>query len=201
MPSPARTRGEYAKTEARRREIVEAAFSVFSAMGYQGSSMRAIADRAGMTQPGMTHHFANKDELLAAVLELRDERSFEAFDLIGSSGLESLRGFVRLVEQNQRERELVELHCMLSAEATRSDHPAHTYFQHRYEALIERARASFEALQREGELRDGVDPGVAAVGVIAHVDGLQIQWLLDPSRLDMVASLRAYLRLLVRSEV
>lgn len=58
------TKGE--RTAAR---ILDAAESVFAEAGFQGASLRAIARRAGIQQPGLYNHFASKRDLYAAVLD------------------------------------------------------------------------------------------------------------------------------------
>jgi ubiquinone biosynthesis protein COQ9 len=63
-------RGPYAKTEEKRRVILDAALEVFAKSGYRSGSIRDIADRVGMSEAGLLHHFPNKSALLAAVLPL-----------------------------------------------------------------------------------------------------------------------------------
>ena len=74
-PRRGRPRGSYAKTEGRRQEILAAAFEVFSTSGYRSGSLKDVADKVGLTQAGLLHHFPNKEALLEAVLTLRDEES------------------------------------------------------------------------------------------------------------------------------
>ncbi len=50
--------------EDRRREILEAAREIFSAKGYERSSMAEIAGRVGVVEGTIYKHFANKRELL-----------------------------------------------------------------------------------------------------------------------------------------
>lgn len=52
-----------------RRAILAAARSSFAARGFAGSSTRAIAGRAGVTQPLIHHYFGTKDALFTGVLE------------------------------------------------------------------------------------------------------------------------------------
>src|SRR3954452_23727003 len=75
--SQAKARGPYAKTAARRADIVRAARDSFAEHGYVQSSLRGIAERAGITHTGLLHHFSTKDELLAAVLAQRDSEEWE----------------------------------------------------------------------------------------------------------------------------
>jgi len=188
-------RGAYAKTAARRQEILEAGMDVFATNGFRSGSIREIAEVVGMSQAGLLHHFSNKNELLAGVLELRDDRARDYVDTEAAAGIETIRGFVRLIEYNAREKPgLVELHCVLSAEATSPEHPAHDYFVRRYIYVGSILNEAFGAMRDAGQLAAGIDPASAARGMIAMSDGLQVQWLLDPSTIDMAQEMRNYLR-------
>ncbi len=58
-----------ARNEATRDEILQAAIATFRDEGYKGASMRKIADRLGVTAPGIYYYFKNKQDLLASCLE------------------------------------------------------------------------------------------------------------------------------------
>jgi AcrR family transcriptional regulator len=58
------TKGE--RTAAR---ILDAAEAVFAERGFEAASLREIARRAGLQQPGLYNHFASKRDLYAAVLD------------------------------------------------------------------------------------------------------------------------------------
>lgn len=85
---------------------------------------------------------------------------------------------------------------MLSAEATAPGHPAHDYFTERYDWLRSVLADSFERMASAGQLRAGVEPAAAARSTVAVMDGLQLQWLLDPASVDMAADLSAHFRAL-----
>ena len=74
------------------------------------------------------------------------------------------------------------------------DHPAHDYFEQHYGMARGYAAESFHALADRGELREGVDPDLAALNFVALMDGLQVQWLSNRARVDLVEALRSYLR-------
>ncbi|WP_241965048.1 TetR family transcriptional regulator C-terminal domain-containing protein [Microbacterium telephonicum] len=59
-----------------------------------------------------------------------------------------------------------------------------------------RRRASFSRLQQDGELRRDLDPQRVGQLVTAMMDGLQLQWLLDPDAVDMVGLFEDFLHLL-----
>ncbi|TWG02888.1 TetR family transcriptional regulator [Streptomyces brevispora] len=74
-------------------------------------------------------------------------------------------------------------------------HPAREFFTHHYTQV----RASMAAMLRTefGErLPGGLTPERAAPLLIATMDGLQYQWLLDPEAVDMPAAFQDFLRLL-----
>jgi len=198
---PSRPRGEYAKTSARRHEILTAAVDVFSSAGFHKGSLRDVAERAGLSQAGLLHHFPSKSHLVEAVLTWRDEQSRSRFER-KNAGVDLLRAAVELIDYNQRETpQLVELFATLAAEATSSDHPAHDYFARRYQWVIGYMRGGFERAARDGDLRPGVDPASAARTLVALMDGLQVQWLYDRDSVDMAAEVRRYVQSLLSVEL
>ena len=162
----------YAKGAARREEILRVALEVFTGGGYHGSSTREIAARVGLSEAGLFHHFGSKQQLLAAVLEARDARdALDADDPVA--------GLVELVRRNAGAPELVRLFAVTSAEATAPDHAAHDGFAARYARLCALLAAALG------------DPAHARL-VVGAGDGLQVQWLYDPS-IDMAADLELLL--------
>ncbi|MGM1062803.1 TetR/AcrR family transcriptional regulator [Saccharothrix sp. Mg75] len=189
--------GGYLKGRIRREDIITAAVAVYGEAGYHGSSLREIAKRAGITHAGLLYYFPTKEALLAAVLERRDTEDAERERLEAPPGLDVLRHFLALAEHNTRHPGIVDLYSRLAAEAVAPDHPAHSYFVDHYRMAREGVLDSFRALAERGELRDGIDPRQAALAFIALMDGLQVQWLTTPDEVDLVGSLRFYLRALL----
>jgi AcrR family transcriptional regulator len=56
--------------DQRRAVIVEAAGRLFGERGYDGTSTRQIADAVGIKQPSLFHHFASKQAIMEALLDL-----------------------------------------------------------------------------------------------------------------------------------
>lgn len=201
MTDPGRLRGSYAKTAGRRREILEAGIDVFSSNGFRSGSIREIAERVGISQAGLLHHFPSKTDLLAEVLRLRDEKAQQFLRLDTSPGITTLRELIELITHNATVPGLVELHCVLSAEATSPDHPAHGYFVERYDRTVRSMADAFEQIEHDGQLAPGLTPQSAARGVVAMSDGLQVQWLLAPDALSMADEMRRYIQLLITVEL
>jgi AcrR family transcriptional regulator len=174
--SPARPRGPYAKTSQRREEILRAAREVFAERGYEAASVRQVAARVGISEAGLTHHFATKSELLAAVLQARGQ---EDADRWGSGGAIPPEHLVDLVAHNSTRPEIVRLFTKLTAEATSLNSPVHEHFAERYAGLRRRTAEQIRRAQGQGEMRADVDADVAAQVLLAVMDGLQVQWLYD----------------------
>lgn len=66
--APARRTQEERSTETRGR-LVEAAIRVLDESGYANLTISKIAQKAGLTNGAMQHHFASRGELLVAVLD------------------------------------------------------------------------------------------------------------------------------------
>jgi AcrR family transcriptional regulator len=192
-PRRSRPRGSYAKTGARRQEILAAAFEVFSTSGYRAGSLKDVADKVGLSQAGLLHHFPSKEALLEALLTLRDEDSFERLGTADAKGMDLLRSVVELTRYNTTIPGLVSLYCVLSAEATDPEHPAHEYFLRRYAWVRDIFSQAFTEVRDQGQLRPGVRPLAATRQLIALMDGLQVQWLLDKESVDMVVEVIAFL--------
>jgi AcrR family transcriptional regulator len=75
-----------AATNARMR-ILAAAFECFCEFGYEKSSMKRIAARAGVSQPLLHHHFDTKERLLqSAIGEMAADMFSTAADLLPQQG-------------------------------------------------------------------------------------------------------------------
>ena len=57
-----------ARGDQARAQIIQAAYRLFVSQGYHGTSMRQIAQEAGIALGGIYNHFPNKDALFAGVL-------------------------------------------------------------------------------------------------------------------------------------
>lgn len=185
-------RSPYRKSAARRAEILEAAQQVFGHSGWRSGSLREVAAAAGISQAGLLHHFPSKGALLIALLEWRDELA-QKF-LAGRPGLETMANTVTVLDNNIVHRDAIEMFCVLSAEATDPEHPAHAFFVGRYARQSVQVTAAFEQMRESGQLRPGVDPAEVASLTISVMDGLHLRWLLDPASVDVTEGFLAHLR-------
>lgn len=171
-----------------RDRILDTALRVFAKTGYYGTSLRDIAAECNLTHPALLYHFGNKADLLAAVLERRDTLDLERMQFADITADNADQMLVDLVLHNVSVPGLAQLHTQLAAEATDPEHPAHAWVVNRYRALHERSKQAFIG---RGMSEEQVDAEVTLM--IAMIDGLQVQWLLDPERVDMAALITHYL--------
>src|SRR5512140_3277022 len=70
---------------SRQAEILEAARDLFLASGLSGVTMRRVASKVGVSATAIYRHYADKDDLLKAVVDLGRER-FSTFLVRGLKG-------------------------------------------------------------------------------------------------------------------
>jgi AcrR family transcriptional regulator len=101
-----RKRAAHLGPERRRPELLDAALRLFLERGYDGTSMQAVADEAGVTKPVVYAAFDGKDALFRALLAREEERilaeiqgAFENADLSDpeTTLTEGFTGFLRAV--------------------------------------------------------------------------------------------------------
>lgn len=183
----ARPKGDQAATAARRQAILDAGLIIFGGAGFNGGTLKQVAEMVGMTEAGILHHFKTKSQLLLAVLEHRDDVSNEWFNDSIQNSLAFAANWLQLLEYNMSHPGIVELYTILSGEATSASHPAHGYFQERYKTVQHFTEVNMRGMHETGCFKPGTpDAFTMAVSLTALSDGLQVQWLLDRS-LNMLA--------------
>lgn len=189
-------RGEYAKSEQRRREIIAAAVDVFSESGFRDGALRDVADRAGITHAAIRYHFPTKVDLLEAVLRWRDDRALAVGSASHPDGIGVLRAWLAEIRHNRETPGLVTLEVTLSAEAATPDHPAYDHFARHDRIAIKLLQRAFGQIQEQGHLVEGCSPDDAAQLVAGATMGLQALWIRNRS-IDVADELMRLLQLLV----
>lgn len=193
--SPRRTQAE--RTRVSRERIIQSATEAFAQKGFRGAKMADIAKAADLTEPGLLHHFSSKTHLLMEVLKERDRIDSERMcATLQKNGNHFLEAGIELVEHNQTVPGLVQLFNLLVAESISLDHPAHEFFIERYQRERGHWVQAIAQAQQAGEVRSDIPAGTLAVLIFAMMDGLQVQWLLEPETVDMAGSFRVLLDLL-----
>ncbi|WP_236602467.1 TetR/AcrR family transcriptional regulator [Microbacterium sp. 8M] len=176
----------------KRAEILDAALEVIAENGSRGALIRHIAERVGLTQAGLMHHFRSRDELFCAIIQARDERD-EARYARAPVGID---GFLAVIEHNQHVPGLVQLFAEYAAEVAGDPrHPSREFFHRRYDALREALAGDVRIAQGSGQISPDACAADIAEQMIVAADGLQVQWLMDRN-VDMAGRLRQLWRTL-----
>lgn len=203
-PAPPRQEPESTTTPAsvgtpssgasRRDGIIDAATSLLLTHGYSGTSMQAFAAAAGIAKGTLFHHYATKDELVRAVLQ----RSAEVADTLadatreaqGADRLRHLPAHWRTVCEEADE--LVNLHVVLSAEASSAGHPLHADFRDHFADLVAHCTDAFRDAEADHQLRGTGQPRTEAVRLVSLWEGLQVLSRFDAS-IDLAGEIAAHL--------
>jgi AcrR family transcriptional regulator len=111
-----RKRAPHLGPARRRPEVLDAALKLFLQSGYDGTSMQAVADEAGVTKPVVYACFNSKDELFRALLAREEERivgeiqgAFANADLSDpeTTLIEGFTGFLRAVGESPEVYKLI----------------------------------------------------------------------------------------------
>lgn len=185
-----RRRGPGVGTPTRRAQIVDAALASFAEHGYERASLRDIAARAGLTHAALLRHFSGKEELLPAALAQREAHEEELARQIMDADLPGEQILSAVLADEFADSDFQRNWLSLSVAATAPDHPAHAFFTGRRERM--RTRFSDGPLPMADSEHLTADEKVTLV--LAMVDGLRIQALLDPSR-DALGLLTQFMRI------
>jgi AcrR family transcriptional regulator len=191
-------RGPYRTGIKRRRDILAAAAEVFGQYGYAGGSLRQIADQVGVTSAALIRHFGSKEALLIALLEYWNEETRHVTAGLDRTGLDFFDALEEVMEYHTTHRGLLELFLTVTVEASNPDHPARDFITDRYKTLVSQGTAALGEAVRVGDVRPLTpqEQEWEVRGLFAAMDGIEMQWMLDPE-LDLVAAFRyTYARIL-----
>ena len=82
------------KGEHTRQEILQSAYLLFLENGFHGTSMRQIAQGAGIAVGGIYNHFASKDDIFVAVLLARHP-IFDILPALNAAEGQNIESFIR----------------------------------------------------------------------------------------------------------
>ncbi|MER5430010.1 TetR/AcrR family transcriptional regulator [Streptomyces sp. NPDC002588] len=162
---------------ARREEILEAALEVLADRGFKGTSIDAVAERAGLTRQGVLHYFPSKKRLLLEVLNLRNQVNRE--NLADRRLGEDWAGdFAETVAFEQHHPSFARVHSVVLAEAVTGQEPARGYVRERCRTLQD--HLTEHIVQRYGDrVPSGLEARTAATALFAFIEGIHQLWLVD----------------------
>lgn len=157
---------------SRRDEILAIAARGFATSGFEGCSVRDIAERANILSGSLYHHFASKDAMVVEILARYWDQLFTAYrevTMAGAAPDETLRGLViaslEVAERCPHEVRILhqDWHYLVSIADDLDERMA----------LVERAFVDvIEAGVAQGVFRDDIDPAIVyrtIMGAVAWV--------------------------------
>ena len=179
----AKPRFERHEADVRRKSLIEATLESLKRHGHEGLSIRRISAEAGVSIGLINHHFPNKNALVA-----------EAYRHFNSQLVAGICAAVEDVPQEPRERLRAIFKATFSPPNLNRDvlavwivlwglyhHSSEIQAVHdeAYGGYMSLLRAELAGLQKaNGKLR--LNLRLAAIGLQALLDGLWLEWCLDP---------------------
>jgi TetR/AcrR family transcriptional regulator len=150
-----RTRAEQSRARATRLSILAAALLEFADKGFEGASIRSIAERTGLQHPLITYHYPSKDALWRATAEYAFEQIREKWDKSGpelssAAPIDRLRAEYRTVFYYTAA--FPEFHRFMRQEATYDNPRLRWVAETLLAPLIDRLLPQIRAAQRDGDL-------------------------------------------------
>lgn len=163
--------------DLRRSELIEAAIHVIAERGFEQTTVRDVAKRAGASTGSVNYHFGNKNELLRSALWYSDRRFREELwrrlaDEEGS--VAKLRKLVALCLVDEEERtELLKVLVDFWQQAIRKKEFGEL-FDRENAAWIDELSEIFELGLANGELSFSGSVRDEAIGLSSMIDGLSL---------------------------
>jgi len=195
-----RTKSE---SEETRQRIMDAAETVFVEIGVSRASMEKIAAEAGVTRGAIYWHFANKQELLGAIIRrvhgIHDAVVARAFE----GGAEPLRSVldwgmevIELFATDDHTRKVYKI-VVTRCEYVGEMQEALVWQQEMHEAMDANFRRAFEAAEADGQLGRGWTACSASMTLRCFMSGMLDNWLRYEFDANLAETLRAALECLV----
>ena len=180
------------KAEETRCRILDAAERVFVEKGVSNTSLAQLAEAAGVTRGAIYWHFTNKADLFDAMMSRVILPMEEMAARAGDNDLEDPLAHVRACALNVLEHLTTDAQCQRVFEicchkveyVDEMVQVRQRHIEARNNCLKHMERGLRNAANK-GLLASSVNPRLAAVGLHALVDGLIVNWVLDPAYLPL----------------
>lgn len=175
------------EAQATRNQIIDTAERSFNAKGVTRTSLADIADAAGVTRGAIYWHFKNKADLFQAMVDRvalpMEEMVRAAGDEAAEDPLQRVRAACVYVlrktasdPQLRRVLEIAFFKCEIDEDIKQL---VGRQMECRCEGMEMFQKALRNAMRR-GQLPKHVDVRAATIGLMAFIDGLLYNWLLQP---------------------
>ncbi len=174
-------------TAIRREQIVQAALEIVAAQGLRGLSVGAVARRVGLVPSGIYRHFASKDAILEAVLDLLEERLLANVRDVCQETPDALERLRRLLVRHAHfVREGRTIPRLIFSDDVHSGRPQRRL---RVQRILGKYLGQIRRLvrqgQRQGQIDAALDPQTVAMLLLGIMAPAAAYWHLTGGRFDM----------------
>lgn len=157
----------------RRAEILQAAERIFLAYGYEGATIRRIADEVGVSSTALYMHFRDKREMLIEICQDAFEKLLKQNTEIGAMDINPvarvrrmLDAYMRFAFDNPNAYQLV--YCSTHPDLGEEDVGIRVLSERCYDLFVDAVRATADAGRLKGDIELAAQASWAAChGVVA----------------------------------
>ncbi len=186
--------------DAKRAELLKAVTTVIAEEGYANASLRKVAQRAGYTTGAVTYYFANKDELITALVESRFDR-YDAMLEVAREQPDIPALIRRWLAMTTGDSQYWPVMSELLVHA-RSEPALAALIRTRYARYRDMHASIIKSAQARGAIRDDIPADLLGDQLAAMGDGWMMMYPFEPERFTPTraeALLDAAMRLIVPS--
>jgi AcrR family transcriptional regulator len=153
----------------RREKILATARDLITRHGYNGVTMRELAEKANVTPKTLYHQFGNKEKLLNIAVEERFRHTYQVInDQEMKRGIDKLFFIIDAVAASAKKNQAY-AQALLPLTAKDSNDPFLSIRLNTYGAALVQ-------IQRDGDFVDGVDTGILTHVIYRNVHPLYTSW-------------------------
>lgn len=171
-------------SEARRRQIIDAAYQCFARKGFHQTTMRDIYDEANLSPGAVYHYFDSKDAIIQASFDFDYQRSRDLFDAAQASGdaLQALNDLIDFFFHGLRAAARLgasRVNVQGWGEALVNPRVGHTVRQVT-DSYLQALTSVVHQAQSAGQLDPSLDPLAVGQLLLSAYYGLELQLALNP---------------------
>ena len=170
--------------EARRRQIIDAAYQCFARKGFHQTTMRDIYQETGLSAGAVYHYFDSKEAIIQASLDIDYDRSRELFDaaIASEDPLKALRDLLDFFFQGLKQAAALgagRVNVQGWGEALVNPKLLETFLRVLgfYQAAVAQA---VRKAQASGQIAGELDPAAYSQVLLSLYYGLELQKALNP---------------------
>ncbi|MGW5372750.1 ScbR family autoregulator-binding transcription factor [Streptomyces sp. NPDC004009] len=161
------------RAEQTRATIITAAADLFDRQGYECTSLSDIVGHAKVTKGALYFHFAAKEDLAHAILDLQSRAAQKVVDDVEGRGYSSLEALMRATFAVARlavEDPVPRAGLRLAT----TDVPVRPPMRHPFNEWLEFAGRKFTGAVREADVHSEIDVGVVAHSLVCFFIGTRV---------------------------